>query len=368
MTKLLSLSFGVLLTSSLFAQSNSGANVGMNTNQGQGQGVTRWKLDGNTGTGNEFIGTTNQQDLILKSGNEVGLRITPGKDVKIPGQIYMDLHRPTDPGAENIVTVDYNGKIQSLDKSGLSQIILSEAYSEPCMMLANVLTGVQYSYPAPTWATSPGSVNQPGILWTGDVCAPAMVGIGTDSPIATLDVSGSQHVSGNIGVGANPDGNSRVYIDQNAPFRDALTVELTSTSSTASGVGIKTIVDNDSRRALTVYNSSNSKDVFRVMGDGHIWATEVSVRIKEDFPDYVFNEEYKLMSIEDLEKYILENNHLPKLPTAEDVDNNGLEIGELNRLLVEKVEELTLYTIEQQKLIIELQQKLSQLEKSSDKN
>lgn len=121
---LLMLATGLFIFNDGHAQGNSGSNVGVN-NQGQGQGVTRWKLDGNTGTGNEFIGTTNQSDLILKSGNETGLIINPDRDIKIPGQIYIDLHRPTDPGGENIMVVDYNGKVTSMDKSGLLQAIYS---------------------------------------------------------------------------------------------------------------------------------------------------------------------------------------------------------------------------------------------------
>ncbi|MDT8411010.1 MAG: hypothetical protein RQ875_00995 [Vicingaceae bacterium] len=74
------------------------------------------------------------------------------------------------------------------------------------------------------------------------------------------------------------------------------------------------------------------------------------------FPDYVFESTYKLMPLNELEKYIKTNKHLPKMPTAKEVEKNGADIGEINRLLVEKIEELTLYILEQDKRIKKLEE------------
>lgn len=71
--------------------------------------------------------------------------------------------------------------------------------------------------------------------------------------------------------------------------------------------------------------------------------------------DYVFEKEYKLMSVEDLKKYILQNKHLPEVPTAQEVYKNGIELKEMSALLLKKIEELTLYIIEQDKRINELE-------------
>jgi hypothetical protein len=61
------------------------------------------------------------------------------------------------------------------------------------------------------------------------------------------------------------------------------------------------------------------------------------------------------MSIEDLNIYIKENKHLPEIPTQEDVNNDGVDLGEMNAKLLLKVEELTLYIIELNKRITELE-------------
>ncbi|MBB5637972.1 delta-aminolevulinic acid dehydratase/porphobilinogen synthase [Pedobacter cryoconitis] len=65
------------------------------------------------------------------------------------------------------------------------------------------------------------------------------------------------------------------------------------------------------------------------------------------FPDYVFNPAYYLRPLIEVQNYIQENHHLPEMPTAQNVSKDGINLGELNKLLVKKIEELTLYLIQQ---------------------
>lgn len=90
--------------------------------------------------------------------------------------------------------------------------------------------------------------------------------------------------------------------------------------------------------------------------DGRLLAKEVKVTITE-WPDYVFDPQYKLLSISETKQFIEENGHLPEMPTAESIESEGMNVGEMNKLLVQKVEELTLYIIELQKQIDELKNK-----------
>jgi trimeric autotransporter adhesin len=85
--------------------------------------------------------------------------------------------------------------------------------------------------------------------------------------------------------------------------------------------------------------------------NGKIMAEELKVQMSETWPDYVFSENYALPSIPELEKSIIRDGRLPGMPSADDVEVNGFEVGEMNRLLLEKVEELTLYIIQQDKRI-----------------
>ncbi len=81
-----------------------------------------------------------------------------------------------------------------------------------------------------------------------------------------------------------------------------------------------------------------------------------------NFPDYVFSKDYKLRSLEDTEKYISENSHLPEVPSAEQIDKEGLSVVEMNAVLLKKIEELTLYTIELNKTVKKLESQVNELQ------
>lgn len=101
--------------------------------------------------------------------------------------------------------------------------------------------------------------------------------------------------------------------------------------------------------------------------NGTIWAKEVKVTLT-DGADWVFEDDYKLLSLEEVEKFVIKNKHLPEIPSADDMRKNDLSLGDMNNKLLQKVEELTLYLIEQDKenkeqrmLIEELQEEISEL-------
>jgi len=66
-----------------------------------------------------------------------------------------------------------------------------------------------------------------------------------------------------------------------------------------------------------------------------------------EWPDYVFAEDYNLRNLDEVASFIQENQRLPEMPSAADVAENGINIGEVNALLLKKVEELTLYILQQ---------------------
>jgi len=93
---------------------------------------------------------------------------------------------------------------------------------------------------------------------------------------------------------------------------------------------------------------------YKLTVKGKILAEEVEVVPNVNAPDYVFKDDYELISIYELEKFVNENSHLPEIPSADDITKNNLKLGEMNFLLLKKVEELTLYIIDLQKQIDEL--------------
>ena len=90
--------------------------------------------------------------------------------------------------------------------------------------------------------------------------------------------------------------------------------------------------------------------------NGNVRAREVVVNTAT-WSDFVFNKDYKLPDLKTLEKQIKEEKHLPGVPTAEQVQNNGVSVGEMDKILLQKVEELTLYVISLQKQMDQLKAK-----------
>ncbi len=88
---------------------------------------------------------------------------------------------------------------------------------------------------------------------------------------------------------------------------------------------------------------------YKLAVNGNIRSKEVVV--ETGWADYVFAKDYKLPSLKDVEKYIKENNHLPEIPSAEEIQINGLKVGEVQTKMMQKIEELTLYIIEMKKEI-----------------
>lgn len=80
--------------------------------------------------------------------------------------------------------------------------------------------------------------------------------------------------------------------------------------------------------------------------NGTIATTEVKVAGVGSWPDYVFKPEYSLRSLDEVESFVKTNGHLPDMPSADNVEKSGLNLGEMNAKLLQKIEELTLYMIE----------------------
>jgi len=94
--------------------------------------------------------------------------------------------------------------------------------------------------------------------------------------------------------------------------------------------------------------------------DGTIWATKVKCSLT-DAADWVFEEDYELRSLNEVEDFIKENKHLPEIPSAEEFRQNDLDIAEMDNKLLQKIEELTLYLIDQNKEIEAMKKEIQQL-------
>ena len=98
---------------------------------------------------------------------------------------------------------------------------------------------------------------------------------------------------------------------------------------------------------------------------GHKLAVNGTIRAKEilvesNWADFVFKKGYKLPTLREVEEYIKKKGTLPDVPSEEEIKANGVNLGATNALLLQKIEELTLYVIQQQKEIEELKSKITQ--------
>lgn len=110
-------------------------------------------------------------------------------------------------------------------------------------------------------------------------------------------------------------------------------------------------------KALYVVDDFNNKDIFLVKSNGKTYAREVEITLIPQFPDYVFENSYNLMSLSALDKYIKNNKHLPGFKKGEYYEKNGINVNELLIKQQEKIEELTLYIIQMEKRISNIESK-----------
>lgn len=248
------------------------------------------------------------------------------------------------------------------------------------------------------------------------------VGIGTTSPVTELDIVGNLKISGSLGIGITPDNLLPLQIRRSSVGSTGIRFENTNSAGSSfsvlqmgqdinttgtkflnilyanSGVGQygfykalgTTIVNNGTGGLnLATYDASGTGDIqfftgpvvaaapkmiinpagnvgigttqpnsFRLAVEGKIGARGVQVTMQSPWPDYVFRPEYRLMSLEELRTFIAANHHLPEMPTAAEVEKEGIDLGEMDAKLLKKIEELTLYVLELKKENEEIKERL----------
>jgi hypothetical protein len=104
---------------------------------------------------------------------------------------------------------------------------------------------------------------------------------------------------------------------------------------------------------------------FAIGNNGIAYAREVIVDETSNgpWPDAVFKKDYSLKSLPELESYVIKNKHLPDVPSAKEIEKDGIALGKMNNVLLKKVEELTLYVIEQDKKVEALKKEKAEEQK-----
>lgn len=191
------------------------------------------------------------------------------------------------------------------------------------------------------------------------------VGIGTTTPGTSLNIVGTVRVnSGTIQLDNNQSisakntsgtyasiffggGDNNAYIgDYNGLFSQTKFVSGHGGYSFATGTSGGTnrmVIDTSGNVAI----GTNNPQGYKLAVNGSMIATSIKVKSYGSWPDYVFKPSYNLLSLSEVKSYIDQNQHLPDMPSEQEVAKNGVDLGEMVKLQTKKIEELTLYLIQQ---------------------
>lgn len=304
-----------------------------------------------------FILTKSKKVLVAVAVTVV-IGITPLKAQYWDDDVYIlssELHNFNfhfNPADVQIVEYDCDPVIITTNKDGYT-------FDKPIFSPKIVGSALHLNLTSPTYCT-PKSIHNielqvndvPKLLIRG---SDGRVGINTTDPHGQLDVNGEFIVNFNA----------------TEWWHAASTIEHNASVDWSSASLIK--VNRDLSRAISVVNTDGTEEeVFTIWGNGivnaqKIYAKEVEVRLDamdKYWFDYVFDNDYKLISLSELEQFIKTKKHLPEIPSEKEVKENGINLGEIQGKLLLKIEELTLYMIEQEKQLKDLQKQIDELKQT----
>jgi hypothetical protein len=200
-------------------------------------------------------------------------------------------------------------------------------------------------------------------------CNTGKIGITTSTPGAELSLGEGTHLGG-----------KRLLVYENSSnVQSGFGIDMSGTSRELSLFHSSSGVDGDISFGKYLESNSTYTENMRITGDGNVGIgtsdtkgyklavngsavfTKVVVKQYNNWPDYVFHTNYRLRPLSEVEQYINQNHHLPEVVAAEEVEKNGLDVVDNQAALLKKIEELTLYAIEQNKQMEAMKKEMAEL-------
>ena len=287
--------------------------------------------------GNVGIGTTTPNDVLEVNGN---ISVTGGGAT---GNSWLNGRKTYnhDAQVDNYFGLNYNTSITNgpsiyMDETGYVHL---QSYNAGAAILFQGYTGSTLT-------------TQMAIQASGNV------GIGTAAPAQSLEVAGSISVYNPTKNGNTSLFFGREYVSNNYG-KWGIQYQTAGQIGTGSLGGLNFWIPFGPNNALFLADNGNvgigtsNPGNYLLAVKGIVHAQEVDVDMN-NWSDYVFEKSFKLKTLNEVESYINLNKHLPDVPSAKDVKDNGIKLGEMDAKLLQKVEELTLYVIELQKQVNDL--------------
>ncbi len=365
----------------------------------------QWGLSGNAGTtSSDFLGTTDSQSLRFKTNGTQRMVIDPS------GRLGLGLNTPAYrfdvKSTTHARTINSNnfysstsstyGCFSVADNSGTGSAIGMYGYGSG-------LGGTNYGIYG---SSVEGSTNY-GVYGTSTSSASSPTGIGTygisiGSGTANYGLSGSAvgattnygvygtavggttnwagyflqntFMGGAVGVGTTTIADCKFSVQQTGTTLATAKFLNTSKGPNISWVHFGTtgdwyirsaantgtiVLQDQNASAKVCIGGTQAATGYKLSVTGKIICEELKVLLTANWPDYVFESEYHLMPLNQLENYISENKHLPGVPSATEMEEKGgMEVGEMQTLLVKKLEEANLYILQLNSRLEELEAKL----------
>ncbi len=176
-----------------------------------------------------------------------------------------------------------------------------------------------------------------------------------------LNASGNRNVYLGMFAGAHSTGSDNVFVGfGSGMYEPGSNLLFIANNSTAPLIGGDFIHKKVGIGLNNIGELANNPAKLQV--NGAIACEEISIQIDPGAaPDYVFKEDYKLRPLEEVQAHINEHSHLPEVPSAVEMESEGVEVGKMNMLLLKKIEELTLYQLQLLEMIKKQQEEINAL-------
>jgi hypothetical protein len=332
-----------------------------------------------------FLRTADQTRLFISNNGKVGIGTdNPKSKLQVHGTLSVgyDTHNPDN--VNNLIVegnvgigtfapgekLDVNGKIKT------KQLQITENYNAGFLLLSDASGNAIWTNPESITNIGPWSRQGDNVFVEGF----KKVGIGTSQPQEALHVNGNILLgnNGNIkghrtgwewfNIFAGSDEND-AYISMHSRLNQAGSIKLY-----CKGEEGRIEFHNENIQVMSIRADNNvyfgdpdPEKSSNLYVNGQIRANLVRVNT-DTWSDYVFAPDYNLRPLHELSSFITKNGHLPDIPAEAEVLENGIDLGEMNGLLLKKIEELTLYLLEQDSKINILQTELQQIKNEGRNN